>query len=221
MGYTKINDNLSVHQSLSDEPNIDDGLAAEELKKKFDEPAEKLKKAFNDFINELENKVGATGIYAQPIYDGDTTDNNIQAKLSKLHTEIQQTVLGQIPDGSITKPKINSAVFDEIYAYKNYVIGNYTGNCPINESSAEQEISLDFTPSAVIISSSKFPASNDVEHITALGTTNVQITKDNIVSNIVLAQIKENGFKVKHINTNNYSAGFNKENTTYTYIAFK
>ena len=106
MGYTKINDNLSVHQSLSDEPNIDDGLSSEELKKKFDEPAEKLKNAFNNLIDEMAMITSSQNIGANSLDIADTSEGNVQAKLIKIWEEMKNVTLGQIPDNSITKGKI-------------------------------------------------------------------------------------------------------------------
>jgi hypothetical protein len=36
MGFTRFEKDVSVHQSLGDEPNADNGLSSEELKKKWD-----------------------------------------------------------------------------------------------------------------------------------------------------------------------------------------
>lgn len=54
MQLTKLNDNLNIHQSLPDNPT----LTADELKKKFDEGVNIIKKYLNDlFIPELESSV--------------------------------------------------------------------------------------------------------------------------------------------------------------------
>ena len=114
MRFTRFEDNVSVHQGLSDEPNIDDGLTAEELKKKFDEPAEKLKKVFNDLTNELENNTSAKKLGAQKLNNADNSDENIQAKLESLQSQITtinntNIATSKIEDGAITTSKIANA----------------------------------------------------------------------------------------------------------------
>ena len=107
MGFTKSTDDLKIHQKLSDEPNIDDGLSAEELKLKFDKPVTDLQKSFNKLIDELENAQASKYIGAEPLDEYDDTENNIQAKLLKIRAEIQNTTLGKIPDGTIAEEKMN------------------------------------------------------------------------------------------------------------------
>lgn len=121
MSFTKITDDLNVHQSLSDEPNIDDGLSAEQLKAKFDEPANKLKAGINRLIKEIEVPTGGSSVGALPLSDSDSSESNVQAKLAYLMEEIQNSVLGVIPDGSITKAKLAST-FANIIAEKDGTI---------------------------------------------------------------------------------------------------
>lgn len=111
MGFTRFTDNVSIHQSMADEPNIDDGLSAEQLKAKFDEPAEKLKNAFNNLIGELESNVSAGMMGAQKLNDTDSSDENIQAKLESLQSQITtinntNIATSKIEDGAITTSKI-------------------------------------------------------------------------------------------------------------------
>lgn len=114
MGFTRFEDNVSVHQGLSDEPNIDEGLSSEELKKRFDEPAEKLKNAFNNLTNELEDNTSAEKLGAQKLNDVDSSAENIQAKLESLQTQITtinntNIATSKIEDGAITTSKIANA----------------------------------------------------------------------------------------------------------------
>lgn len=54
MELSKLNENLNIHQSLPDNPT----LTADELKKKFDEPATIIKNFLNDiFIPDLEEQI--------------------------------------------------------------------------------------------------------------------------------------------------------------------
>ena len=113
MGFTRFEDNVSVHQGLSDEPNIDDGLSAEQLKKKFDEPSEKLKKAFNDLISELESNNSASNVGASMLDNNDTSAANIQAKLENIQAQltiIKNTNIdtNKINDNAVTTAKISN-----------------------------------------------------------------------------------------------------------------
>ena len=107
MGFTRSTADLKVHQKLSDYPRVEDGVSAEELKKRFDAPAEQLQKDLNNLQEELEGVLSASKIGANLLDANDTSENNVQAKLEKIRSEIQNTVLGQIPDSSIDKTKMN------------------------------------------------------------------------------------------------------------------
>ena len=96
---------------MADEPNIDDGLSAEQLKAKFDEPAEKTQTAMNNLMSELENVSSASLIGASKIKDTDTTINNVQSKLNSLQeqiTTINETNIttNKIENGAITTDKL-------------------------------------------------------------------------------------------------------------------
>lgn len=118
MGFTKSTDDLKVHQSLGDTPNIDNGLSPEDLKKKFDEPVEKLQESFNKLIDELEKEVegfeASKTLTASKLYTTDTSGNTIHDKLVTLKNMIDSTVLGNIPDNSISKEKLESEFADSI-----------------------------------------------------------------------------------------------------------
>lgn len=107
MGFTRSTADLKVHQKLSDYPRVEDGVSAEELKKRFDAPAEQLQKDLNNLQEELEGVLSASKIGANTLDSNDTSENNVQAKLEKIRSEIQNTVLGQIPDSSIDKTKMD------------------------------------------------------------------------------------------------------------------
>ena len=107
--FTKFEENVSVHQSLADEPNIDNGLSAEGLKKKWDEPAEKLKTALNNLIGELADENAAKNIGIQPLTEADTSGGDLYSKLVYLLEAIQNVTLGAIPDGTITPSKLEES----------------------------------------------------------------------------------------------------------------
>lgn len=169
MGFTRSTTDVKIHQSMSDYPRVEDGISAEELKKKFDAPAEQLQKDLNTLEKELEDKTGATSLGAMPLSDGDNSGDNVQAKLEYLLGQAQNAVQGQIIDGSITQSKLDPN-FSSSIAYKNgelqenlnaekingktdielyrsmIKIGFYTGN-----STESQTVEVGFKPSAVII----------------------------------------------------------------------
>ena len=106
MGFTRSTTDISVHQKLGDYPNQDNGLTPEELKKRYDKPAETLQKDLNNLETELENENASNKIGAIKIDDSDESENNIFAKLKMLSGRIREAVLSQIPDGTITKNKL-------------------------------------------------------------------------------------------------------------------
>lgn len=113
MAFTRIIADMNNHQRLSDEPNIDNGLTAEELKKLYDKAANDLKDGTNKLMDELEDiregYEAARTITAAKMYDTDDSDRNIQAKLVKLKQIMDETAQGAVPDGSIGREKLNFA----------------------------------------------------------------------------------------------------------------
>lgn len=108
MGFTKSTTNTTVHQNMPDYPSSE-GYTAEQLKQAFDAPATGLKADINRLIDELENVNASTKMGANAMYDGDSSDSNIQAKLVHLYETVSAAILGQIPDNSITKNKLVSS----------------------------------------------------------------------------------------------------------------
>ena len=106
MGFTRSTTDISVHQKLDDYPNRDDGLTPEEIKKRYDYPAETLQNDLNKLEAELENINASTNIGANKIDDNDTSEPNIQAKLIRIYEQLQNVILNQIPDGTITTEKV-------------------------------------------------------------------------------------------------------------------
>lgn len=168
MSFTKITEDLDIIQKLADEPNADDGLSAEEVKKKFDEAGNKIKSKFNKHIDELEGTLGASRVGANKIDGEDNSESNIQAKLEKIYGALKNVTLNQIPDGTITKEKINSTLFPvaekngdlqvnlnaeklngkmeaELYA-ENPAIGTYVAT-----TANEMEINIGFRPRVVFV----------------------------------------------------------------------
>jgi septation ring formation regulator EzrA len=108
MGFTRSTTDISVHQKLDDYPNRDDGLTPEEIKKRYDYPAETLQKDLNKLEEELEKYNAAQSIGADSIHGNDESDANVQAKLMEIYRQLEKVILNQIPDNTITKQKLNS-----------------------------------------------------------------------------------------------------------------
>jgi len=116
----------------------------------------------------------------------------------------------------------NKSVYDglkEAIEHKKYAIGTYTGNS--NTDNVSQNVSIGFTPSAVIVIgglASGGTASSRYATLSAMALTGSSYVYDNRT----LLEIRENGFTV-----NNYKAGngatayFNENGITYEYIAFE
>lgn len=165
MSFTKSTTDISVHQKLGDYPSQDDGITADELKKKFDYPAETLQEDLNKVVEELSKNTASSNIGADKIHESDASAENVQAKLEKIYKDLQNVTLGQIPDGSITEEKLN-ANYSSTLAKKDgelqiglnaeklggfrfsdfYKIGEYTGNRS-TMGTETQTIELGFKPS--------------------------------------------------------------------------
>lgn len=237
--FTKSTTDISVHQKLSDNPNIDDGLTAEQLKERFDFPAETLQEDLNNHIDELGEETAAGNIGASAISEGDTSDNNIQAKLEHLQEEIEGVSQGTVADNSITENKLTTAFnatlakkdgtlqtglnseklggynLQRVLNYVKPVIGSYTGD----GVSSGKEINLGFTPSAVIVLSSEALTNySGFAKYFGCAFTDTPYTYND--TNYI--ECVENGFKVKGSGGYASTGGvFNANNKKYNYIAFK
>lgn len=108
MSFTRSTTDLKVHQSLSDYPNVEDGLSAEELKEKFDAPAEQLQKDLNKLEEELEASSAASSIGAEKLDANDYSEGTVLDKLKKINEDVKNVVLNQIPNNTITQEKMES-----------------------------------------------------------------------------------------------------------------
>ena len=234
--FTKFEKDVSVHQSLANEPNADNGLSAEELKKKWDKPAEDLKQAFNNLIDEMWEKSGDTHIGSMPLVEGDTSGATVRDKLLYLLAAIQNVTLGQIPDGSVTKEKLDSnytntlavkdgeiqsnlntekiggKTLDELASYF-MVTGSLTGT---------QTVNLGFTPRAVLINSGATRYGNAVlsetQLVTTEKTTYYYSNSTGTSTSGTTLQIIENGFKFTKVSGMGDGSEYG---TGYRYIAFR
>lgn len=129
MELTKLDADLDVIQKLDDEPNDVGGMSAEELKKKFDEAPNAIKKYINEQL--------LPGI-AQLLESLD------KAKAGR--DELQGVVLNQIPDGTVTTAKLNTGAVtkEKLASEVQQEIGSHVkeehyaaGTLPVSERLAE------------------------------------------------------------------------------------
>lgn len=247
MAFTKSTTDIAVHKKLSDYPNQDDGLTAEELKARFDYPAETLQKDVNVLIDELGDISSASNVGANELSLTDRSEANVQAKLKYLYDNIAESSERSIADGSVTANKLadslvsqlafkdgslqnnlNAGLFNgknENALYDSFIkIGSYTGN-----TSLEQSINVGFKPSAVIVceTSTGYKASSNANKIDF-----ALITKEGF--NFSVSDyygysynnvLTDNGFKVGKPHRSNMdtyeSAGLNRNGKKYVYVAFR
>lgn len=113
MAFTKITKDMNILAGLSDMPNADEDLSAEELKAKFDEAGISIKEYINNtLLEELMGENASESIGAKGI--SGVTGENIYAQLSDLKNQLNETVVGALPNDSITTAKLqNNAVTAE------------------------------------------------------------------------------------------------------------
>lgn len=93
--------------------------SALEIKTAFDSRASDLKTTLNALIDSLKstavNDSGAENIAIEPI--NGVTGANVQSALEDLRVKINSAVAGAIPDGSITKTKLDPAMYVQLIDY--------------------------------------------------------------------------------------------------------
>lgn len=108
---SKFTDDLDIIATLDTEPNDIGGLSADELKAKFDEAGNIIKKYINEtLIPELAGTNGAANIGIETIA-GLTGVLTVQAALEKIEQQMAEMTQGAVSDNSIgTEKLINLAV---------------------------------------------------------------------------------------------------------------
>lgn len=110
MAIPKMTDNLNIIQALSDLPNSEDELTAQELKAKFDEAGLTIQNYINEILIQA--------IAAEQIPFSKTTAINadtIQAAIEDVQSQVQEAATGTIVNGSVTKEKLAEALLSRIY----------------------------------------------------------------------------------------------------------
>lgn len=136
MALPKMDKDLAIIQQLSDLPNSDDGLTADELKAKFDEAVLALKAYLNEKL--------LPAVLAENIPFKQTpaiTAGDIQTAIEAVQQQIVEAAIGVIPNGSVTKEKLAAEVIARAYGGLAWVSAdtpddtdNATADFPIGQS---------------------------------------------------------------------------------------
>jgi len=128
MAFTQLTKDLNYHQSLSDQPNVNDGLTAAQLKEKYDQAANDIKDYINNtLLSELEattdgasgaDKIGATAI-------ADLDGTTVQALLESIRNKLKDTTDGSSGADFVAATAISgltgATVQALLEALKNYI----------------------------------------------------------------------------------------------------
>lgn len=110
MAIPKMTDDLEIIQALSDLPNSEDGLSAQDLKAKFDAAGLAIQKYINEKL--------IPALAAAHIPFNKTNEINaetIQLAIEDVQRQVKDAATGTIVNGSITKEKIASALLARTY----------------------------------------------------------------------------------------------------------
>lgn len=123
MAIPKMTDDLRIIQALSDLPNSEDGLSAQELKEKFDASGLSIQK----YINE---KLIPALTAAQIPFEkrNEINAETVQLAIEDVQRQVKDAATGTIVNGSITKEKIASALLARIYGGLAWVSADTPGS---------------------------------------------------------------------------------------------
>lgn len=110
MAISKMTDDLNIIQALSDLPNSEDGLSADDLKKKFDESGLTIQGYLNNtLIPEIDAEhipfEKTTAIEAE----------TVQSAIENVQAQVKDAASGNIVNGSVTKEKLADTLLDRTY----------------------------------------------------------------------------------------------------------
>lgn len=119
MAIPKMTDDLKIIQALSDLPNSEDELTAQELKAKFDAAG----LAIQNYLNKT---LIPALVAAQLPFDKTTAINadTIQAAIEDVQSQVQEAATGTIVNGSVTKEKLAEALLSRTYGGLAWVSAN-------------------------------------------------------------------------------------------------
>lgn len=235
MAFTRITANVQNISALSDEPNIDDGLSAAQLKAKFDKAGVDIKAGVNNLISELEGTTAAANIGASALDAGDTSDDTVQGKLEYLQNEMQSITQGAVADGSITaaklaansvtSAKLDSTVTSLINGKAEITVGSYTGTGSNNTANT---INLGFQPTAVMVFDPLYLWGSLSFAMGAMCITSNGVREQYSTNNYSWTgthTLDANGFTIDRLSrtdgVSNYRASAFNANQTYVYVAIK
>lgn len=162
MPFNRTIESLDIIQQLSDLPNEDDNLTADELKARFDKGVNILKEYVFSFIDELEGPASADNIG----YNG--AHETIGEALKALESAGVGTIppddtitTAKLQDESVTEIKLALELANKINATKvkfGSITPTYTGDTTIDNGASGyvtvdkwQEHDIGFEPSAVVL----------------------------------------------------------------------
>lgn len=122
MAIPKMTDDLKIIQKLSDLPNATDGLTAEELKAKFDEAAGLIKEYIN---SKLIPAIVAKNVGFSAIEGVSASD--VQSAIAEVQRQVKDAASGSLPNGSVTKEKIETELLARMYGGVPWVSMNTPG----------------------------------------------------------------------------------------------
>lgn len=167
MPFNRVIESLDIIQQLSDLPNEDDNLTADELKARFDKGVNILKEYVFSFIDELEGINAADNIGY----------NGAHPTVGEAIKKLEEAGVGTIPpdntistsklqDASVTELKLATDLVNKINATKiqfGRITPTYTGDTTTDNGTSAyvtedkwQEFDLGFAPSAVLLFKSAY-----------------------------------------------------------------
>lgn len=186
MSFNRVIESLNIIQNLSDLPNEDDNLTADELKARFDKGVNILKDYVFSFIDELEGPTSADNIGY----------NGAHKTIGEALKALESAGVGTIPPdntistdklqmGAVTEVKLAEALVNKINATKvkfGTITPTYTGDTTVDNGASGyvtvdkwQEHDIGFEPSAVLLfkcgemNSISIPLSSSARSINLLG----------------------------------------------------
>lgn len=110
MAISKMTDDLNIIQALSDLPNSEDGLSADDLKKKFDESGLTIQEYLN---NTLVPQIDAEHIPFTRTTAIET--DTVQSAIENVQAQVKDAASGTIVNGSVTKEKLADTLLERTY----------------------------------------------------------------------------------------------------------
>lgn len=186
MSFNRVIESLNIIQNLSDLPNEDDNLTADELKARFDKGVNILKDYVFSFIDELEGPTSADNIGY----------NGAHKTIGEALKALESAGVGTIPPdntisteklqmGAVTEEKLAETLTNKINATKvkfGTIKPTYTGDTTTDNGASGyvtvdkwQEHDIGFEPSAVLLfkcgemNNTSIPLSSSSRSIDLLG----------------------------------------------------